>query len=183
MTPGNQQFPMTTGRDLLGTEFSLPDQFPAAVNIVVIAFQQWQQRQVDAWITALAEAGVPDSPRIADANAAADGSADAPNSTPMPLVVLEIPVLSGRFKLVRRFIDGGMAASIKDPHILARTITIYGSVDDVCRPLGITSRDDVSLRVVDRAGAVLWGCTGPMTPELVAEVLRCCSSRGFGLTS
>ena len=59
-----------------------------------------------------------------------------------------------------------MAASIRDPRVLARTITIYGSVDAVCEPLGITSRENVSIRIVRRDGTVLWGCTGAVTDEL-----------------
>jgi hypothetical protein len=64
-----------------------------------------------------------------------------------------------------------MAASIRDPRVLARTITIYGSVDAVCEPLGITSRENVSVRIVRRDGTVLWGCTGAVTDELLKESL------------
>ncbi|CAB4663888.1 unannotated protein [freshwater metagenome] len=145
MANQNWVFPNVIGRDLLGTEFKLPMQFPADVNVAVIAFQQWQQSQVDAWITALAEAGIPESPF---------------NTREMKSCILELPVLSGKFKLVRRFIDGGMAASIKNPFVLSRTITIYGAVGDFQQSLGITSASDVSVRLVTRAGEVIWGTTG-----------------------
>jgi hypothetical protein len=78
----------------------------------------------------------------------------------MKSCILELPVLSGKFKLARRFIDGGMAASIKNPLVLARTITIYGAVGDFRQSLGITSISDVSVRVVARTGEVIWGTTG-----------------------
>jgi hypothetical protein len=153
-----QRFPNVAGRSLLGLEHHLPADFPADVSIAVIAFQQWHQRQVDEWIGRLAAAGIPDTPHEAG---------------PLARVILEIPVLSGRFKIARRFIDGGMAASIRDPRVLARTITItiYGSVDGVCEPLGITSRENVSVRIVRRDGTVLWGCTGAVTDELLKESL------------
>lgn len=151
-----QRFPKVTGRSLLGFEHYLPADFPADLSIVVIAFQQWHQRQVDEWICRLAGAGIPDTPYEAG---------------PLAQVILEVPVLSGRFKIARRFIDGGMAASIRDPRVLARTITIYGSVDAVCEPLGITSRENVSIRIVRRDGTVLWGCTGTVTDELLKESL------------
>lgn len=151
-----QRFPNITGRSLLGVEHRLPGGFPADVSIAVIAFQQWQQRQVDEWIGRLAAAGIPDTPYEAG---------------PLARVILEIPVLSGRFRIARRFIDGGMAASIRDPRVLARTITIYGSVDAFREPLGITSRDNVSVRVVRRDGTVLWGCTGAVTDELLSEAI------------
>jgi hypothetical protein len=86
-------------------------------------------------------------------------------------VILELPVISGRYQVARRFIDGGMAASIRDPEILARTITVYGSVDRLCGPLGITSREDVSVRIVRRDGSVVWGTTGQVSEQGVADVL------------
>lgn len=156
MADASWRFPSVTGRDLLGQEFRLPDGFPARVTIAVLAFKQWQQSQVDAWIDALAAAGLPDTPL------------DSPG---LDRLVLELPVLPGRYQIVRRFIDGGMASSIREPRILARTVTLYGSVDAVCGPLGITSRDDVSVRVAQRDGSVLWGVTGPVSPTLVDELL------------
>ncbi|MBK9739459.1 MAG: hypothetical protein IPO93_08075 [Actinobacteria bacterium] len=149
-------FPDVAGRDLLGHEYRLPGEFPAEVSIAVIAFKQGQQAQADAWITRLAQEGIPQTPH---------------GRTDLDKVILELPVLSGRYQVVRRFIDGGMAASIRDPDILARTITLYGSVDGVCEPLGITSREDVSVRVVRHDGSVVWGATGPVTEEGVADLL------------
>lgn len=155
MTDQDWVFPNVIGRDLLGTEFNLPLQFPADINVTVIAFQQWQQSQVDAWISALAAAGIAQSPF---------------NTREMKSCILELPVLSGKFKLARRFIDGGMAASIKNPIVLARTITIYGSVGDFRQSLGITSIGDVSVRVVTRAGAVSWGTTGAANAVEVGQI-------------
>lgn len=150
------RFPAVTGRDLRGREYRLPGDFPARVTVAVLAFKQWQQSQVDAWIDAVSAAGVPDTPL---------------DRTDLDRVVVELPVLSARYQVARRFIDGGMAASIRDPRILARTITVYGSVDGVCRPLGITSRDDVSVRVVRPDGSVVWGTTGAVRTELVTELM------------
>ncbi|GDX32022.1 hypothetical protein LBMAG15_09560 [Actinomycetes bacterium] len=155
MTDQDWVFPNVIGRDLLGTEFNLPLQFPADINVTVIAFQQWQQSQVDAWISALAAAGIAESPF---------------NTREMKSCILELPVLSGKFKLARRFIDGGMAASIKNPIVLARTITIYGSVGDFRQSLGITSIGDVSVRVVTRTGAVSWGTTGAANAVEVGQI-------------
>ena len=153
---GTWLFPPVTGRDLRGTELSLPAQFPARLTVAILAFQQSHQGQVDAWIARLGEAGVPTTPLGQEG---------------LDRVVLELPVLSGRYQIVRRFIDGGMAASIKVPEVLARTITVYGSVDGVCRPLGIDTRDTVSVRVVRRDGSVAWGTTGQVAEPLVEELL------------
>jgi hypothetical protein len=149
-------FPDVTGRDLLGHDYRLPREFPAHLNITVIAFKQWHQGLVDQWISRLAERGIPQTPY---------GSLD------MERVILELPVISGRYQVARRFIDGGMAASIRDPKVLARTITIYGSVDRLRNPLGIASRDTVSVRVARRDGSVVWGTTGPVSDAAVSDLL------------
>lgn len=156
MIEGAAVFPDVSGRDLLGREYQLPREFPATVTVAVLAFKQWQQSQVDAWIGRLGAEGIAVTPH---------GQAD------LDTVVLEIPVLSGRYQPFRRFIDGGMAASIGDPAVLARTITLYGSVDAVCEPLRIRSRADVSVRVVTRDGGVLWGTTGPVREGAVGLLL------------
>ena len=154
-------FPEVTGRDLLGHEYRLPTDFPAPLSIAVIAFKQWHQGQVDQWISRLAERGFPQTPH---------------GRTDLDRVILELPVISGRYQVARRFIDGGMAASIRDPEILARTITIYGSVDRLCEPLGITSRETVSVRVVRRDGTVVWGTTGLVSEESVEDLVAALDS-------
>jgi hypothetical protein len=149
-------FPAVTGRDLAGREYRLPADLPAALTVAILAFRQWQQSQVDAWIAALVAAGVPGTPRGAHGLAS---------------VVVEIPVLPGRYSPARRFIDGGMASSIRDPDILARTITVYGHVDRFCAPLGIVDTGDVSVRVVAPTGAVHWGTTGPVTAPAIDAIV------------
>jgi hypothetical protein len=156
MTDRSWVFPDVAGRDLSGREYRLPVELPARVSVVVIAFKRWHQAQVDDWISRLVLEGIPHSPQ---------GRVD------LDRVVLELPVISGRYQLARRFIDGGMAASIRDPEVLARTITLYGSVDGLCEPLGITSREDVSVRVVTRDGTVAWGTTGQVNGQDVASLL------------
>jgi hypothetical protein len=156
-------FPEVEGRDLLGQVYRLPGEFPAKVSITIIAFKQWHQSQVDAWISRLAQEGIPQTPH---------------GGAPLDRVILELPVISGRYQVVRRFIDGGMAASIRDPEVLARTITLYGSVNGLCEPLGISSREDVSVRVVRRDGSVVWGTTGQVSEQGVADVLAALDGTG-----
>jgi hypothetical protein len=165
MTDKAWAFPEVVGRDLRGQEYHLPRELPATTTIAVIAFKQSHQAQVDAWISRLAEEGVSQTPL---------------GTTDLDRVILEVPVLSGRYQVVRRFIDGGMAASIRDPEVLARTITVYGSVDALCRPLGITAREDVSVRVVARDGSVAWGTTGTVTEQAVADLMAVLDRRDVG---
>ncbi|HEX7537411.1 MAG TPA: roadblock/LC7 domain-containing protein [Dermatophilaceae bacterium] len=141
-------FPAVDGRTLLGANVALPADFPADRTLTVVAFQRGQQSLVDRWIERAVAAGVPPTPR------GASGS--------VPVAVVEVPVLSTRWRPVRRFIDGGMTAGIGDPDVLARTITVYTDVAAFQRFVAIPGSDDVHALVVDRDGTILArGCGDP----------------------
>ncbi len=139
-------FRAVRGRTLLGLDLTLPGDLPADRTLVVVAFQRWHQARVDGWIARAVAAGVPPATR---------GQAG-----PIPVAVVELPVLSTRWRPVRRFIDGGMTAGIGDPDVLARTITIYTDVAAFQRSLGIPDGDDVHALVVTREGAILARASG-----------------------
>ena len=103
--------PHIDGRNLLGEKRRIPADLPADRTFVIAAFLQHQQGAVDRWISALSERGVADSPL--------DPTFTGKN------IVLEFPVLGSKWSFVQRRIDGGMAAHIKIPRVLARTWTFY----------------------------------------------------------
>ena len=140
------RFPDLDGVSLLGEPKRLPADLPADPTLVLLAFRQRQQAQVDRWIA-----------RAGDA------------------AVVEVPCLGRRWRPARRFIDGGMASSIGDPVVLARTITVYGDVGAILRDIGARDADAVQARVVLRDGTVLAAAAGePDGPgwEAVAAALR-----------
>ncbi len=108
---------------------------------MIVAFQRWHQTRVDRWIVRAVAAGIPPTTR---------GMTD-----PMPVAVVEMPVLATMWRPVRRFIDGGMTSGIGDPDVLARTITVYTDVAAFQRALAIPGSDDVHALVVTRDGTVL----------------------------
>jgi hypothetical protein len=135
------RFPAVGGRSLLGVEMALPRDFPAELTLAVVAFQRWQQDQVDRWIARAVAAGIPPTTRGATGL--------------VPVAVVEVPVLATGWRPARRFIDGGMTAGIGDPDVLARTITVYTDVAVFQRALAIPGSDDVHAFVVRRNGAIL----------------------------
>ena len=137
------------GRALDGTEYQLPAGLPAERTLVVLAFWQRQQADVDRWIDLAVSLGVPGSPL------------DVPE--PRATAVVEVPVLGRRYLPARRFIDGGMAASIRDPAVLARTITVYTDPVAYRRRCGIPTADEVTAMVVDRDGSASFEALGPPT--------------------
>lgn len=150
-------------RALDGTVRHLPADLPARRTLVLLAYRQRHQRDVDAWIARAVAAGVPATPRGA--------------SGPLATAVVEVPFLSVRWRPARRAIDGGMARSIADPDVLARTLTAYGLPARHRRACGLDARSgrgaggtEVEALVVTRDGTVLGHASGPPSASTSADV-------------
>lgn len=158
---GYAEFPRVDGRSLAGADVVLPEDLPAPRTLALLAFQQRHQGCVDRWIARAEAVDVPGSPLDM-----------APGDE---TCVVEIPVLSTRWKLGRGFIDGGMAANIRIPRVLARTITVYTNVSAFQKVLGIAGSEDVQACVVTPTGEVLARVPGEPTDaawDVIAEALR-----------
>jgi hypothetical protein len=141
-------FPQVCARNLEGVDVDLPDGFVGERNVVAIAFQRNHQSLVDSWVPWF------------DEQAAADSG----------LRFYELPTIGRIWAPVRNFIDGGMAAAIRVPAILQRTLTIYGDVNRVTQPLGIDDRSTIALLLVDGSGLVRWRGGGGFTPRLAHDL-------------
>ena len=141
-------FPRVRARNLEGVDVELPDGFAGDRNIVVVAFQRQHQRLVDSWVPWFDEQATDDP----------------------ALRFYELPTIGRIWAPARNFIDGGMAAAIRDPVILRRTLTIYGDVNRVTRPLGIDDRSTITVLLVDASGHVLWQGRGGFDVSLAAEL-------------
>ena len=141
-------FPTVPARDLQGREVTLPSAFEGRLNVVVVAYRRDHQRLVDSWVPWLeAQAEVQPDFRF-----------------------YEIPTIGRLWAPFRNVIDGGMAAAIKVPHILARTLTVYGDVSRITTPLGIDDRSTIALFVVDGNGTVLWSGKGGFTASTAEQI-------------
>ena len=138
MTRG-ERFPNVVGANLEGTPVRLPDQLEGRLNLLLVAFRQVQQADVDTWLpyTDALEARRPD------------------------VRAYELPVLAAAYRLARPFIDGGMRAAIPDPAVRRRTITLYLDKAAFRAALGVPGEDRIHVRLVDRTGATLWRTEGP----------------------
>ena len=127
---------------------TLPDAFEGDRNVVVVAFQRNHQELVDSWVPWLEQRAAKDP----------------------GLRFYELPTIGRIWAPVRNFIDGGMAASIREPVILQRTLTIYGDVNRLTRPLGVEDRSTISIFLVERSGSVLWRGAGRLDPDLAVDL-------------
>ena len=146
--PSSAPFPRVDARDLEGRDVSLPDAFAGDRNVVIVAFRRNQQALVDSWVPWLEEHATQDP----------------------GLRFYELPTIARIWAPVRPMIDGGMAAAIRDPVVLRRTLTIYGDVHRLTRPLGIEDRSTVALFIVDGKGAVRWSGDGGFDATTSLEI-------------
>ena len=141
-------FPQIRARNLEGLDVDLPDGFVGDRNIVAIAFQRNHQVLVDSWVPWFEEQA----------------------GTDPDLRFYELPTIGRIWAPVRNFIDGGMAAAIREPLILQRTLTIYGDVNRLTKPLGIEDRSTIALVLVDGSGHVRWRGGGGFDAGLAHEL-------------
>ena len=146
------QFPGVTGSNLQRRELELPQGFQGELNLVLIAFQQWQQTQVDTWI--------PFARQLEETHSG--------------VRYYELPTIRRLNVLARTFINEGMRAGISDPVARERTITLYVDKETFRESLQLSREDDIHVLLLDRHGHVLWRAEGAFTAEkgdsLAAEV-------------
>ncbi len=132
------RFPTVVGTNLEGSSVRLPDQLGGRLNLLLIAFRQNQQADVDTWMP----------------------YAEALEARRPDIRTYELPVLSAAYRLARPFIDGGMRAAIPDPAVRQRTITLYLDKAAFRAALGVSGEDQIHVRLVDRAGTTHWRAVG-----------------------
>lgn len=148
------QFPKVVGSNLEGRRFSLPNDFVGELNIVLVAFRREQQNEVDTWAPFLKS-----------------------TTGKHPAVrAYELPTLNRSYRMVRGFIDGGMARGIPEKATRETTITLYIDKAPFKKALGINTEDAIVTLLVSRDGRVLWRADGRHTEEaavdLAAEIER-----------
>ena len=126
----------------------LPEGFSGAPSVVIIAFTRSHQVLVDSW-TPWLDAFIEQYPQVS---------------------FYEIPAISRSWKPMRRIIDGGMAAAIRTPKVLKRTMTIYGDIRKLTTPLHIRDRSTITILIVTSQGEVVWSCTGPFDAAAAATL-------------
>ena len=141
-------FPTVEARNLQGLGVTLPAAFEGARNVVIVAFKRDHQALVDSWLPWL------------EAQAAVD----------LGLRFYEVPTIGRIWAPVRTMIDGGMARAIKEPVVLQRTLTVYGDVNRLTRPLAVTDTSTIAVFLVDADGSVLWSGSGPFADTSAATL-------------
>ena len=142
------RFPTVEGSNLEGRRFSLPNDFEGELNIVLVAFRREQQDDVNTWVPFLKSIA----------------------ATHAGLKAYELPTLNRSYRMVRRFIDGGMSRGIPEKATRETTITLYIDKAPFKMALGITAEDRIVTLLVSRDGRVLWRGDGRYTESAAADL-------------
>jgi hypothetical protein len=143
-TTGNEiAFPVVSGSNLMREEFEFPRDFEGKFNLVIIPFQQIQQRDVNTWI-----------PAAQELERRYDG-----------LIYYELPTIYSLPTISRTFINEGMRAGIPDQTARERTITFYLDKAVFKKSLGIETEEVIQLMLVDQQGKILWREVGLFSEE------------------
>ena len=142
-------FPTVEGSSLSKAKHRLPGTLEHDLNLLLIAFQQRQQGDVETWV-----------PFAGDLAAEFEGFG-----------AYELPVIPRRYRPVAGFIDGGMRAGIPDPDVRAATITLYIDRNAFMASLDIADTEGIVPMLVRPNGEILWRTTGRFS-EPAGSILR-----------
>ena len=143
------RFPNVSGSNLHRNKLNLPDDFEGELIVVLVAFQQWQQRHIDTWLPFVEEL----------------------EQNFVGLCYYEVPVIRRMNILSRTFINEGMRAGIPNPKARERTITLYLDKVNFRQTLGMSHEENIYVLLLDQQGQVLWKGEGEFTNK-AGEALK-----------
>jgi hypothetical protein len=144
------RMPTIQAESLAERALTLPQDLPGERTLVLIAFERFQQKNIDTWI---------------------DGM-QLKSST---MSWIETPIIDPQNMFVRAMINGGMRRGIPDPIAREKTITLFTNRIEFSKAMGFSAWEKpgtmVYAAVVDRAGRVLALSEGDYAVEKAKVIL------------
>jgi len=140
-------FPKLTASNLENQTFSLPQDFAGDRNLLLIAFEREQQRNVDTWLHQMK--------RFEPCSG---------------FQYYELPTIDRLNPFFRWFINSGMRRGIPDRNARARTITLYLDKPSFRKALSLPDEKQIYALLVDRSGRVLWRAEGDFDEAKAASL-------------
>ncbi len=137
------KLPCVTGSNLLRQRVELPADLRGEVNLLFIAFQRWQQIEVDSWVPLVRELV----------------------QTQSGFCYYELPTIQRMNLFAQKFINEGMRAGIPDLATREGTITLYIDKRSFMQALNMPDEDHIYVLLTDQAGNVLWWARGEINIE------------------
>jgi hypothetical protein len=147
--PAQDRFPPLTAYNLNKQKVILPGGMAGKTNLLLISFAPEQHRDVESWLEA----------------------AQALQHMNFQFHYYELPV-EGRENFVFRWWDtSSLRSDENDPELWPWIVPLFVDRGKLMRDLEIQHAKQVVALLVDRQGRILWRASGPMTPQLRADLM------------
>jgi hypothetical protein len=152
-SPRVAHFPTLAAFNLEKRAFNLPADFEGENNLLLVAFEREQQKDVDTWLREMKRF-------------------ETVNSGPgrPHFQYYELPTIERPIALTRWFIDSGMRRGIPDRKARERTITLYLDKKPFCEALLINDQKTIYEFLVNRNGDILWRSQGAFDETKAASL-------------
>lgn len=136
--------PPVTAYALDRAKVTLPADFAAPLNLLILSFQRDQQSVVEGWLPVL-----------------------TPGSRAQTWV---LPIAARENGLYRWWLNASLRGSLPPSQPRRYTVPLYVNKTQFLRSLQVSSEKDVVLLLTDKAGHVLWRTAGPVTDSKKAAL-------------
>lgn len=142
------KFPTVETNDLNGKSYALPQDFEGKYILVLIAYLQWQQQQVDSWVPFL----------------------DELEQNVTGFRYYELPLVGEMGWFGRKQLDFFMRTGIPDKETRSRTLTLYIERAPFREKLGIETEAEIALLLLDPEYEVVWRGMGAYDAETAVSL-------------
>jgi hypothetical protein len=144
--PVGETFPGVLGRDLMGIERQIPDEFAGDPVLLFVGFKQNTQFDIDRWLIGMLQSGV-------------------------PIKVVELPTIKGVVPgLFAGRIDNGMRSGIPQED-WATVVTLYGdAATKVVALTGNANPNNARVLLLDSGGKIVWFHDSGFSPRVLFEL-------------
>lgn len=144
------KFPQVSGNNLADRTLTLPDDLVGELNLLLVAFEIYQQADIRTWLPVAAELKT----AVSD------------------FAYYELPILPAMNFFNRAIIDSGKRAGIADPTAREATITLYLDRRTFLDALKLPDTKRIYLLLVSKTGKVIWRTSGERTLAKEASLRR-----------
>lgn len=145
---GKGYFPKVSGLDLTGEKRVLPDDFKTSKMLLVVAYLQKQQPDVDAWF-----------PHI---KSMMEEHGD--------LEYFELPTIAELAAPIRSVIYNGMRGGIKDEWMRKHVVTLHLEKELFNKHLDVSDENQIYVYLVEQDGKIVKRWDGLYSEEKLAEI-------------
>jgi hypothetical protein len=129
--------PPVTAYTLDRAKVTLPADFAAPLNLLILSFQRDQQPVVDGWVRVLPQGG--------------------------PVQTWLLPISQHENGLYRWWLNASLRGSLSPAQPRRYTVPLYVNKAQFLRSLQVASEQEVVLLLTDKTGHVVWRTAGPVT--------------------